>query len=381
MSFHNFVADNFQLYLYFAIALVFIIQLIYFWGIFPAFSLAGNKPTAAQQQPVSIIICARNEYYNLEANLSIILKQDYPNFEVICVNDRSDDDTNYLLNDLARQYPRLKVLHIQENKNFFQGKKFPLSLGIKSAKNEIILLTDADCHPANPLWISQMQAQFSNPKTQIVLGYGGYATQKGLLNKLIRFDTLMIALQYFSLARIGIPYMGVGRNLAYRKSFFLDKKGFVSHYKVSSGDDDLFVNANATRKNTRCEFSHPSHTISEPKTNFSSWIFQKKRHATTGQYYKFKHKFLLSLFPFTTLLLYGLAATIIALYPTLYTIITLATLLIIRVASQLIITKNAMMRLKEKDFLLFSPFFELFFIIFNLYVMLSNLTKQQREWK
>ena len=135
-----------------------------------------------------------------------------------------------------------------------------------------------------------------------MLGYGAYEKKKGLLNKIIRYDTLRIAIEYFSLALSGFPYMGVGRNLSYRKGLFYDNKGFTSHYRIKSGDDDLFINQAATRHNTRIEISHDSHTLSEPKTSFSAWIKQKKRHLTTGKYYKFKHKFLLGLFALTQFL-------------------------------------------------------------------------------
>lgn len=381
MIFELFLADNLQLYLYYALLGVFILQLVYFWGFFSTFSFYKKKPAVVNQLPVSVVICARNEYYNLEKNLPLILEQDYPDFEVIVVNDQSDDDTIGLLNDISRQYPHLKVLHIEENKNFFQGKKFPLSLGIKSAKNDIVLLTDTNCYPSGKNWINRMQSHFANPKVKIVLGYGGYSTQKGLLNKLIRFDTINTAMQYFSMAKIGLPFMGVGRNLAYRKSFFLDKKGFVSHLQIRSGDDDLFVNNNATRKNTKIEFSHESHTISEPETSHSAWNFKKAYLASTKKMYKFKHKIILLLFPLSTLLFYGLSATMIAFYTNLYTIIVVAALLFIRLLSQLIITKNTMLRLKEKNFLLISPFFELYFIGYNLYVRFSSMTKRQNGWK
>ncbi|HOH83179.1 MAG TPA: glycosyltransferase, partial [Bacteroidales bacterium] len=340
-----------------------------------------KKKSTQSCLPVSVVICARNEYYNLEKNLPLILEQDYPDFEVIVVNDESDDDTNDLLCDLAIKYPRLVVLKTQKNKNCFPGKKFSLSLGIKSAHNDIVLLTDADCAPKSPDWIRQMQAPFSNSKISIVLGYGAYAQKKGLLNKLIRFDTVSIALLYFAMAKAKMPYMGVGRNLAYRKSLFIQSKGFVSHYHISSGDDDLFINQNATCKNTAIVFSPESHTVSEPKTNYSSWVLQKKRHLTTGRYYKFRHKLLLTLWPATTVAFYLLAAAIMVFNCNLYNIIAVCTFLLLRVISQLFIYKKAMNKLRERKFLLYLPFFEVFFIIFNLLVMVSNTGKQQSKWK
>ena len=89
-----------------------------------------------------------------------------------------------------------------------------------------------------------MQSNFLH-QTQIILGYGKYISEPGLLNKWIRTDTTYIAMQYLAMAIKGRPYMGVGRNMAYRKSLFFERKGFASHLNLASGDDDLFVNENA----------------------------------------------------------------------------------------------------------------------------------------
>jgi cellulose synthase/poly-beta-1,6-N-acetylglucosamine synthase-like glycosyltransferase len=382
MNFAVFYSDTTQLYLYYALLCVFVVQMVYFFGIFSNFSFIRKKKNAdTVQQAVSVVICARNEYYYLERNLPHILEQDYPDFEVVLVNDDSDDDTKDLLNDFSRKYSHLTVINVQKSNNFFKGKKFPLALGIKSAKNDLILLTDADCQPLDKNWINRMQQQFAKPNVMIILGYGGYSAAKGFLNKLIQFDTLMIALQYFSFARIGIPYMGVGRNMAYRKSFFLEKKGFMNHYHISSGDDDLFVNQNASRKNTRIEFAMDSHTVSEPKPDMEQWMYQKRRHAKTGRFYKFYHIILLSLFPLTTVAFYSLGTIILIMFPHLYTIIIVFSLFLIRIGSQLIITKRAMVKLNERNLLFLAPFLEIYLLFFNAYIMLSNSFKQESRWK
>jgi cellulose synthase/poly-beta-1,6-N-acetylglucosamine synthase-like glycosyltransferase len=382
MNIIELIVGSDQWIIYYIFFGIFILQLIYLYGIFALFTFSGKrKKVDSDTPPVSVIICARNEYYSLEKNLPRILEQNYPNFEVIVVNDRSDDDTRDLLNDLSRTYAHLSVVNVENNNNFFYGKKFPLALGIKSAKNDIILLTDADCYPQSNEWLHLMQQRFASPKTNIVLGYGKYREAAGMLNKIIRFDTLWIAIQYFSFAKLGIPYMGVGRNLAYRKSFFNDKKGFVKHYHIPSGDDDLFVNQNAKRKNTQIEYAENAHTISEPMKDYGSWVFQKKRHATTGRFYKFYHLFLLSLLPMSTLGFYGLGIYLLITAINLWMLIIPASLLLFRVISYMLITKTGMRKLREKNFLLLSPFFELFLIIFNMSVIWLNGIKPEKRWK
>ncbi len=355
-----------------------LVQLVFYFAVFGrlAFYNPAKRSFSESKPPVSVIICAKNEYHNLVRFLPVILEQDYPEYEVIVVNDASDDDTFYLLRELKDKYARLKVVNIHENLNFFSGKKFPLSLGIKSAMYEQLLLADADCYPAGANWISSMQQAFTD-KTEIVLGYGAYISQPGILNKLIRFDTLMVAMQYMGYALAGMPYMGVGRNLAYHRSLFYNSGGFIKHYKLISGDDDLFINQVANKYNTRVQPDKDAFTYSKPKQTFGSWFRQKRRHLTTGGFYKFKHKVVLGLFSLSQLLFFALLI-ILAIYRV--ELIILASVFVVRLATQLFITKKCMMRLHEKNFLLLVPFFELFLMIVNLWLGFWGLFSRKTQW-
>jgi glycosyltransferase involved in cell wall biosynthesis len=354
-----------------------LVQLLYFWGIFSRLAFFNKQDKVYDKQPVSVVICARNDYNNLRRNLPMFLEQDYPQFEVVVVNDGSDDETSYLLKSLAETYPHLSIVTIKENLNFFSGKKFPLSIGIKSAKYDVLLLTDADCRPASPLWIRLMQSNFVEKK-EIVLGYGGYETRPGFLNKLIRYDAMFIAIQYLSFALARMPYMGVGRNLSYRKSLFYKTKGFISHYRIRSGDDDLFINSVASGKNTRIEISHESHTVSIPKTNFSEWVRQKHRHFSTGKLYKPRHKIMLSLYPLSLFLFYMLFFLLLS---SMYNIYYVLALFGLRMFSALFIHKKCMSKLAEENLLLYLPIFELFFIFFNPILSLTASISRQHKWK
>jgi poly-beta-1,6-N-acetyl-D-glucosamine synthase len=263
--------------------------IVYFRRAFLKKSTIDSKISIVKD-PVSIIICARNEAENLKRNLPLILEQDYKNFEVIVVDDRSEDDTEEILNELASKYPHLRISRVRNDPKFTHGKKLALMLGIKASVNDWLLLTDADCRPAGNNWLSQMQKNF-NSNTEIVLGYGGYIKEPGILNHIIRFETAFTAMMYFGLARAGKPYMGVGRNLAYRKSLFFKNNGFASHSSLKSGDDDLFVNETARPDNTVIEMHPESFTWSFTEKNFKSWYRQKQRHLTTGSRYKPGSKF------------------------------------------------------------------------------------------
>lgn len=383
MFFDAIINNPLTLILFIIFASAVFIQLLFYWGVFSRLAFYRKKSQEQQYNPVSIVICARDEYSNLKRNLPLFLEQDYPDFEVVVVNDCSEDDSEYLLRDLALQYPRLKIATIKENVNFFGGKKFALAVGIKSASNELLLLTDADCWPKSNRWIMDMQNNFRN-KTEIVLGYSGYKQYKGFLNKLIRFDTVMIAMHYLSYSIMGKTYMGVGRNLAYKKSLFLDAKGFTSHYHIKSGDDDIFVNQVARKQNARIEIATSAQTVSEPKKTFSDWQRQKKRHMSTGKFYRFSHKLFLSGFVLSNFLFYAVFIALTALLlwgNNFYTIIPIAALFILKVTSQLIIFKKTMVKLQERNLLLISPLLDFLFVFINPLFVLSNFFVRDTKWK
>jgi len=331
-----------------------------------------------KKAPVSIVICAKNEEHNLSRNLPPILEQDYPDFEVVVVNDCSNDGTEDLLKSMQSKYPSLRFTTIREDSKFKHGKKLALTIGIKSAHNELILLTDADCYPSGPGWISQMQKNFSRD-ISVVLGYGGYERRKGILNLLIRFETLYIGLQYLSFALLGLPYMGTGRNLAYRKSLFFKNKGFANHMHLMSGDDDLFVNEVAKKGNTRIEIGSESLTWSPPKETWRNWFYQKKRHLSTGPQYRLITKFILALELITRILVY--AVFIYLLIKSIWLLIIISAFSL-RLIIFMVIFKVASLRLNEKYLLLPSPILDLILPIINIIVHFTNFVAVKRSrWK
>jgi cellulose synthase/poly-beta-1,6-N-acetylglucosamine synthase-like glycosyltransferase len=358
-------------------AFVFIFQLIYYWIIFWRLGRYKQSGGTSGLKGVSVVICAHNEYHHLKETLPLILEQDYPDYEVLVVNHSSDDDTQYLLTSLEEKYPHLSTVIIREDLNFFSGKKFPLSIGIKSAKYDLVLLTDADCKPASKDWIRHMQSAFM-PKTEVVLGYGPYYRSPGLLNKLIRYDTAHIATQYLSYSLAGIPYMGVGRNLSYLKQVFYNNQGFIAHYRVRSGDDDLFINRVANRSNTAIMVHPGSYTLSDPKQTVENWITQKKRHLSTSHLYKLKHKILLGLYAFSLVSFYTLFILLLAFN---WSIIPVLGIFILRLITQYIVLGKCMHVLNEKDLVPFLPVFEILLLLFNAGILISNIIHKPTRWK
>jgi len=274
--------------------LILIIQIVSFSFFLFAF-LKKKKETQSPPLPVSVIVCAHDEEANLRELVPMLLNQDHPSFEVIVVEDRCNDETfDYLLEETKKD-SRLKMVRVVQKPDHIQGKKFGLTLGIKAAQYDWVLLTDADCRPFGTDWIRQMSKCFDTEK-QIVLGFSSYGRSSGLLNSFIRFETLLTAIQYLGFAVLGKPYMGVGRNLAYRKSLFIENKGFNNYLGVTGGDDDLFVNQHATGANTEVVFGKEALVWSKPKGTWKEYYYQKLRHLSVGKYYRFSSKVALGLF-------------------------------------------------------------------------------------
>ncbi|MCC5931828.1 MAG: glycosyltransferase [Cyclobacteriaceae bacterium] len=242
---------------------------------------------------VSVVIASHNASENLQKLIPSLLQQNYPWFEIIVVDDRSTDDTYDVFIHESKQNEKLKFLSIENTPNHINEKKYALTLGIKAAKADIILLTDADCLPAHPNWILRMVQPFANDKVLFSLGYSPYRAKKSILNAFIRYETLITGLTYLGLALAGRPYMGVGRNMAYRKSFFLSKNGFGKFQSVLGGDDDLFVNQFANKNNTGIVMHPESLVYSEPKTSVKSYFIQKTRHMSAGRHYRLSDKIIL----------------------------------------------------------------------------------------
>ena len=262
-----------------------------------------KKPVASTLLPISIIIAARNESDNLYDNLPFILTQDYPEFEVIIVNNQSVDESAWLLKALCLQHKNLKVVEIGKNKHLLPGKKLPITLGVKAAKYEKMVFTDADCKPASNQWLRIMSETFTE-NHQIILGYAPYFRTKGIINRIIRYDTAFIGASYLSFALAKIPYMGVGRNLAYTKKVFESVRGFKSHYSLPSGDDDLFIQEAAVNQNYTIQISPETFCYSKASETWKGWVRQKTRHYSTSSRYKVIKKALLGIYPISLLLVW-----------------------------------------------------------------------------
>lgn len=363
------------LYLFIA---VIAIQIFYYLFVFSKFAFAKSKSNAPKKIAISVIVCAKNEAENAKKFVPLIAEQDYPDFEIILIDDASSDETLDVFEEFEKQYSNVRLVKVKNNEAFWGNKKFALTLGIKAAKKDYLLFTDADCFPTSKNWIKEMSSNFTMQKT-IVLGYGAYEKiPNSFLNKIIRFETMLTAVQYFSWAKVGHPYMGVGRNLAYKKEEFFNVNGFIDHMKIRSGDDDLFINQAAKGKNTTLCFSKESFTYSEPKTSYKEWFVQKRRHVATASFYKSFDKMQLGFF-FVSQLLFVLLPIILLAFQ--FQWIIVLGLIAFRYLFTWITLGFSAGKLKEKDVMYWFPIIEIFLIFTQLNVFFSNIFSKPVHWK
>lgn len=385
MDFSHIVTDHYTLALACLMALSLIFLSLYY-GLF-YFRVGRYKgpktPKKADSSesdlpPVSVVLTAQNDAEWLKANLIYLLEQDYPTFEVVVVDYMSKDDTKFVLKLLGENYKRLKVVPVGENANGYQGKKYPMSMGIASAKYDILLMADPDCMPndlSNFCWIREMVKGYVHKNIDIVLGYSGIHTKKGLFNLLQQYDNLDYSVEYIGAALLRHPFTGTGRNLSYRRSFFMKSHGFIYHYNIPDGADDMFVYQNSRRRNTSVVLTDGSYIMVDPQPTLRRWHNHRKRRVVTHKYYSFRTKLTRLLRPASVVAFY-LAGTLLLLRGHMPWEV-LAAALVVKLAWQIVCTAQASRRLQVKPASYWlSPLFEIYFLIANTILSITPLSKK-----
>lgn len=348
------------------------IQFFYFIFVFGKFAF-HKKETVVQKhkhKSVSVIVCAKNQSEYLSNLVPILLNQDYPDYEIILINDASNDNDNTidLIKDFEKKHQNIKIVNIENNEAFWDNKKYSLTLGIKVSEKECLLFIEPNCYPISKNWIQLMSTQFTPTKT-IILGYSGYEkVKKSFLNKIIRFDAILEAIQCFAWAELKSPYTGTGKNLAYDKKEFFEARGFISHIKIKSGEDELFINQIATNENTAICYSSESFTYSKAKDNYKDWYNDKVVSYNTIKFFKTRDRFKLDLFQ-ASQTLFLLIALILLIYQ--YNWIVILLLIFVRYFIIFITLSYSTKKLNEKELLYWYPFIEIVIIYtqFNIFII------------
>ena len=370
-----------QVFLLSLFALTILVQLYYYLFRFARvirFSPQKERGAGDVKEPVSVVISAHNELKNLEKLIPAIMKQEYPAFELLVIDDRSKDGTHEYLKDLNKQYSNLRFITLEQTPPHITAKKYALTMGVKNAKNDLLVFTDADCMPASPQWLSEMAQVFRKEEVKIALGFSQYEKEKGFLNSFIRYETVHTGLMYLGAALAGSPYMGVGRNMGYRKSFFLEKKGFIKHRTLTGGDDDLFVNQNGNKKNVAVVYGENALVRSVPKKNFKEWYRQKLRHLIIGKFYRKATKSFLGLYTVAQLLFWITFIALISLWIEPYLVIA-GFLVRMILLYYVIIAGSKKLGDKFSDWAIF--LLDFLFVFYYIFVGLAAFFTKKTTWK
>lgn len=385
MDFSHILTDPYTLTLTIVMAVSLVVLCVYY-GIFHyrvghyKGPKKAKKNNSAQQNypPVSVVLTSQNDAEWLRTNLVYLLEQDYPDFEVVVVDYMSKDETQFVLKILSENYKHLKVVPLGENANGYRGKKYPMSMGIKSAKNDILVFADPNCRPidlTNFCWLKEMVAGYVNDKTEAVLGYCGIQPKKNPFSWLQQYDNLTYSVQYLGAAIMRRPFTGNGRNLSYRRSMFMRNRGFIYHYNIPDGADDMFVYQNCNGKNTQVVLSENSFTVVEPMKTVAQWRSYRKHRSVTHKYYSLWTKLSLLVAPCNVVLFY-LAGALLLVSGTMPWPV-LAAALLLKLAWQIVATAQATKRLMVRPAVYWlSPLLEIYFLVANTILTLSPLPKK-----
>ena len=338
-----------------------------------------NKKSIDVLPPVSIVVYAKNESENLRNNLPFLLTQDYPEYQVVVVNDGSTDESEEVLKLLEAEHTYLYHTYIPEEAKYLSRRKLALTVGIKAAKYDTLLFTEANCRPLSPFWIKSMASNFVEEKS-ITLGFCSYIEDSGFFHRFVAYDNLLTGVQYLSAALVGSPFTGNGRNLAYRKEEFFKHKGYYHSLSLHAGDDDLFVNEVATGKNTQVEYAAESITCMMPIERFSIWKEMKVSRAATRRYYK---GWALTRYRFDEVVLFLFLAMVIlsvCLAGNILLIVYAVLLYLVLLVNKVIVFYKTAKLLQQKPIVFLFPLLEICFPLFNLYVRIYRFFRGKNDY-
>lgn len=358
---------------------IILLQFGYYLGVFGRFIFAGPQQVAQKKLPVSVLVLAKNNAEQVKKLVPKLLSQNYPDFELVLIDNASSDETIDAMEALELEYPTIvRLVKVENNEAFWGSKKYALTLGIKASRKEYLLFIEADCEPTSNDWLMHMASQFTMSKT-IVLGFSAYRLVKNsLLNKLIRYDALINATQRFAWAKSGLPFTGDGRNLAYKKEEFFKRNGYINHMNIRTGEDALFINEAANNKNTAICYTPESFVYTDAPSTFKAWVLDKRKAAYTTTFFKTSDQAKLKVFIWLQALFFVLMAVLIIVQ---FNWMVLVPVIVFRYLVCWIVMAQSAAKLNEKDTVYWYPFIEIMLIFTQLYVFTVNLLSKKAYWQ
>jgi len=355
------------------------VELLYYYLIYARFSFTRKKTKKyLYQPPVSVVMVAKDAAGVLLKTLPKFLNQQYDNFEVVVVDDNSQDDTKLLVVEYQQQYSNLKLVELDTAVTTIRGEKFALSMGIRCASNPYYIVTNPEYAPTSTHWLEKMAGNFENDK-QIVLGYSTFEKKKSPFNRMLHFDNLLNAMQFFSLAQIHSTYRGDTKNMGFTEQAFAQQRGFASHNHIRYGEEDIFISRAANKKNTAIEFSPDAMTVLQRDVRHHNWLDHKQGLFFTRHFNTLKNRLLLGLYAIVNLLFYvGLVFAVwLSIGNVMLLSITLG-IIAVRIISQYFVFGFAAKKLNEKQVIPGLLLYDLFFALLNPLYYLDAIIRHDR---
>lgn len=367
-----------------AFGVVILCLLAYYFGLFGRFSFRKERPigNSTDLPPVSIIITARDQSHLLINSLPLLLSQEYPEYEVVLVNDKSRDETPQVVLEYKNRFHHLHYVNLASSISTIAGKKYPLENGIQAAKYDILVFTDAGSMPSSPYWLQHLASRFVRKKN-VALGHVTYPQDNTMNNRLLHYDALFTTVQAFSYNISGFPVMADDRNLAYKKSmFFKHQEKFLAHPRLPFGEDSIFINEVAKRD--ACDVAASKEAVVvQPKITFSKWFRSKKYALVCRSYYRFFPRLWIKLYNWNAFLFYGLSALTIALaiIEKAWIVLGIAcALLLLKTGMQYLVMTKASKKIGEEHAVAPLFFFDFLFVMLQPWIYIASKF-EKAKWK
>ena len=350
-----------------------LIQLVYYYIIYGRFAFHRKKSALGFRDiPVSVVVVVRDDAAQLLQTLPQLLEQQYSFFEIVIVNDRSRDEYSLqAIQEYKERYPNIKIVDLSTAVSTSRGKKMAISMGIKCASYDHILLTSPNCTPTSKQWLSLMAENFQFQK-KIVLGYSTFTKKRSPYNHFLHFDNLVNAMIYFSHALLHSTYRGDIHNVAFVRQLFYQQKGFISYNHLLYGEEDIFIHRASNPNNTAVEFSPDAVTVQQHVPQYRHWRLHKISLCFTRKYNSFKNRCLIGLYELTNLLFYVMLAVsiVVALHQPLALYIA-AGISVLRIASLYVVMGISAKKLQETQIVPLILLYDIIFALLNPLYWLS----------
>ena len=365
-----------------SLGIVALLLLVYYFGLFGPFVFRKEKSRTSNEDlpPISIVITAHNEAHHLVESLPVILTQEYPDYEVVLVNDNSQDEIEQLALELNNRYHHLHYVNMGSSRSTMEGRKFPFAIGIQAASNPTVVFTNSSCIPSSPFWLQHIASKFVRQK-EVVLAHTTYQSRGGLLNKWLHYDALVNSVRAFSYTLAKMPVLADSHNLAFKRHLFFDnKEKFFALSRLPFGEDNIFINQVANGK--MCDVAvDPEAVIYQTPISFSDWLRNKRYELVSQSYYRALHRFVLQCYNWLSFLFYPAAIASIALAALEMNWLALGIgigVTLLKFGMQFMVFHKGAKKMGEKGAAVSMLFFDLFFLLLQPWIYLASKFEKSR---